>query len=117
MHEKKLVSVLSVCVECNLTICQSEVPSCENGDKLVIGYSALSCCPEYRCGKSSCNPFFVWLFMWSVDKGQSSDWSLLECDPLACLSVPSPICREDQFLVEVRGAHACCYSYMCGKNT
>uniref|UniRef100_A0A8C1LYF2 Otogelin-like n=1 Tax=Cyprinus carpio TaxID=7962 RepID=A0A8C1LYF2_CYPCA len=71
--------------ECNLTICQSEVPSCENGDKLVIGYSALSCCPEYRC----------------------------ECDPLACQSVPAPICREDQFLVEVRGAHACCYSYMC----
>ncbi|KAI2653362.1 Otogelin-like protein [Labeo rohita] len=63
----------------------SEVPSCENGDKLVIGYSALSCCPEYRC----------------------------ECDPLACQSVPAPICREDQFLVEVRGAHACCYSYMC----
>ncbi|XP_026107197.1 LOW QUALITY PROTEIN: otogelin-like protein, partial [Carassius auratus] len=71
--------------ECNLTICQSEVPSCENGDKLVIGYSALSCCPEYRC----------------------------ECDPLACQSVPAPLCREDQFLVEVRGAHACCYSYMC----
>ncbi|XP_059362862.1 otogelin-like protein [Carassius carassius] len=71
--------------ECNLTICQSEVPGCENGDKLVIGYSALSCCPEYRC----------------------------ECDPLACQSVPAPICREDQFLVEVRGAQACCYSYMC----
>ncbi|KTG01652.1 hypothetical protein cypCar_00011127 [Cyprinus carpio] len=70
--------------ECNLTICQSEVPSCENGDKLVIGYSALSCCPEYRC----------------VDEGQSSDWSLLECDLLACQSVPAPICREDQFLVE-----------------
>ncbi|XP_016105563.1 otogelin-like protein [Sinocyclocheilus grahami] len=71
--------------ECNLTICQSEVPSCENGDKLVIGYSTLSCCPEYRC----------------------------ECDLLACQSVPAPICREDQFLVEVRGAQACCYSYMC----
>uniref|UniRef100_A0A673K063 Otogelin-like protein n=1 Tax=Sinocyclocheilus rhinocerous TaxID=307959 RepID=A0A673K063_9TELE len=71
--------------ECNLTICQSEAPSCENGDKLVIGYSTLSCCPEYRC----------------------------ECDPLACQSVPAPICREDQFLVEVRGAQACCYSYMC----
>uniref|UniRef100_A0A672PWX8 Otogelin like n=1 Tax=Sinocyclocheilus grahami TaxID=75366 RepID=A0A672PWX8_SINGR len=79
--------------ECNLTICQSEVPSCENGDKLVIGYSTLSCCPEYRC----------------------------ECDLLACQSVPAPICREDQFLVEVRGAqhqvyvpssdpHVCCGS-------
>lgn len=41
----------SFCAECNLTICQSEVPSCENGNKLVIGYSAISCCPEYRCGE------------------------------------------------------------------
>ncbi|XP_051579938.1 otogelin-like protein [Myxocyprinus asiaticus] len=71
--------------ECNLTICQSEVPSCENGNKLVIGYSAISCCPEYRC----------------------------ECNQLSCPSVPAPVCREDQFLVEVRGAQACCYSYMC----
>lgn len=71
--------------ECNLTLCQSEVPSCENGNKLVIGYSALSCCPEYRC----------------------------ECDPMSCPSVPAPLCREDQFLVEVRGEHSCCYSYLC----
>nr|XP_055029604.1 otogelin-like protein isoform X1 [Misgurnus anguillicaudatus] len=71
--------------ECNLTICQNEVPSCENGNKLVIGYSAVSCCPEYRC----------------------------ECDPLSCPSVPAPFCREDQFLVEVRGEHSCCYSYLC----
>ncbi|RVE71881.1 hypothetical protein OJAV_G00056360 [Oryzias javanicus] len=71
--------------ECNMTICDSEVPPCDNGNKLVIGYSALSCCPEYRC----------------------------ECDPMACPPVSYPECREDQFLVEVRGQKSCCYSYLC----
>ncbi|XP_068169533.1 otogelin-like protein isoform X4 [Antennarius striatus] len=71
--------------ECNMTICDSEVPPCDNGNRLVIGYSALSCCPEYRC----------------------------ECDPMVCPSVSAPNCREDQFLVEVRGQKPCCYSYMC----
>uniref|UniRef100_A0A3B3D509 Otogelin-like n=1 Tax=Oryzias melastigma TaxID=30732 RepID=A0A3B3D509_ORYME len=69
---------------CNMTICDSEAPPCDNGNKLVIGYSALSCCPEYRC-----------------------------CDPMACPPVSYPECREDQFLVEVRGQKSCCYSYLC----
>lgn len=38
-----------------------------------------------------------------------------ECDPMACPPVSSPDCREDQFLVEVRGAKSCCYSYLCGR--
>ncbi|KAK3549020.1 hypothetical protein QTP70_025092 [Hemibagrus guttatus] len=71
--------------ECNITMCQNDIPSCEMGKKLVIGYSTISCCPEYRC----------------------------ECDPLSCPSVPMPDCKEDQFLVEVRGQHACCYNYLC----
>uniref|UniRef100_G3PI95 Otogelin-like n=1 Tax=Gasterosteus aculeatus aculeatus TaxID=481459 RepID=G3PI95_GASAC len=71
--------------ECNMTICDSEAPPCDNGNRLVIGYSALSCCPEYRC----------------------------ECDAMACPPVSAPNCREDQFLVEVRGAKSCCYSYLC----
>ncbi|KAL4660219.1 otogelin-like protein [Arapaima gigas] len=71
--------------ECNLTICESEAPTCENGNKLVIGYSALSCCPEYRC----------------------------ECDPQACPLVAMLECREDQFLVEVRTEKSCCYSFLC----
>ncbi|XP_035381341.1 otogelin-like protein [Electrophorus electricus] len=71
--------------ECNLTICQNEVSTCKNGNRLIIGYSTISCCPEYRC----------------------------ECDPLACPHVPIPECREDQFLVEVRGQPACCYTYLC----
>ncbi|XP_036375556.1 otogelin-like protein [Megalops cyprinoides] len=71
--------------ECNLTICENEAPTCENGNKLVIGYSTLSCCPEYRC----------------------------ECDPLACPMVMLPECREDQFLVEVREDKSCCYSFLC----
>ncbi|GLD58657.1 otogelin-like protein, partial [Lates japonicus] len=70
--------------ECNMTICDSEAPPCDNGNRLVIGYSALSCCPEYRC----------------------------ECDPMACPPVSAPDCREDQFLVEVRGQKSCCYSYL-----
>ncbi|KAG2460312.1 OTOGL protein, partial [Polypterus senegalus] len=40
--------------ECNLTICDNEVPTCENGNKLMIGYSTISCCPEYRCVCESC---------------------------------------------------------------
>ncbi|XP_072291333.1 otogelin-like protein isoform X2 [Eucyclogobius newberryi] len=71
--------------ECNMTICDNEAPPCDNGNRLVIGYSAMSCCPEYRC----------------------------ECDPMACPPVSSPECREDQFLVEVRGSKSCCYSYLC----
>ncbi|CAB1422352.1 unnamed protein product, partial [Pleuronectes platessa] len=71
--------------ECNMTICDSEAPPCDNGNRLVIGYSALSCCPEYRC----------------------------ECDPMACPPVSPPNCREDQFLVEVRGQNSCCYSFLC----
>uniref|UniRef100_A0A8C7IG58 Otogelin-like n=1 Tax=Oncorhynchus kisutch TaxID=8019 RepID=A0A8C7IG58_ONCKI len=63
----------------------SEAPPCENGNRLVIGYSALSCCPEYRC----------------------------ECDPHACPPVTAPDCREDQFLVEVREDNSCCYSFLC----
>ncbi|XP_072566142.1 otogelin-like protein [Paramormyrops kingsleyae] len=71
--------------ECNLTICESEVPTCENGNKLMIGYSTLSCCPEYRC----------------------------DCDPQACPSVLMPECRDDQFLVEVRAEKSCCFSFLC----
>lgn len=44
--------------ECNMTICDSEAPPCDNGNRLVIGYSALSCCPEYRCGKNKHTFFF-----------------------------------------------------------
>uniref|UniRef100_A0A3B4BJY3 Uncharacterized protein n=1 Tax=Periophthalmus magnuspinnatus TaxID=409849 RepID=A0A3B4BJY3_9GOBI len=71
--------------ECNMTICDNDAPPCDNGNRLVMGYSATSCCPEYRC----------------------------ECDPMACPPVSSPECREDQFLVEVRGSRSCCYSYLC----
>ncbi|XP_028306522.1 otogelin-like protein isoform X2 [Gouania willdenowi] len=71
--------------ECNMTICDNEAPPCDNGNRLVIGYSPLSCCPEYRC----------------------------DCDPTACPTVSVPDCREDQFLVEVRGQTSCCYSYLC----
>lgn len=34
-----------------MTICDSEAPSCDTDNRLVMGYSALSCCPEYRCGE------------------------------------------------------------------
>uniref|UniRef100_A0A3P8TBV5 Otogelin like n=1 Tax=Amphiprion percula TaxID=161767 RepID=A0A3P8TBV5_AMPPE len=71
--------------ECNMTICDSDAPPCDNGNRLVIGYSTMSCCPEYRC----------------------------ECDPMACPPISAPDCREDQFLVEVRGQKSCCYSYLC----
>uniref|UniRef100_A0A671KKB5 Otogelin-like protein n=1 Tax=Sinocyclocheilus anshuiensis TaxID=1608454 RepID=A0A671KKB5_9TELE len=90
--------------------CIQILPSCENGDKLVIGYSALSCCPEYRC----------------------------ECDPLACQSVPAPtqvyiiliicicfavcesciepipVCLPGEILaVDVNTTNHCCPQYHC----
>ena len=34
---------------------------------------------------------------------------------MACPPVSTPSCREDQFLVEVRGEKTCCYSYLCGE--
>lgn len=34
---------------------------------------------------------------------------------MACPPTSAPSCREDQFLVEVRGDKPCCYSYLCGK--
>ncbi|XP_041966488.1 otogelin-like protein isoform X2 [Alosa sapidissima] len=71
--------------ECNVTQCQRHMPRCDHGYKQQIGYSPLSCCPEYRC----------------------------ECDPVSCPSVPTPECREDQFLVEVRQERSCCYSFLC----
>lgn len=40
-----------------------------------------------------------------------------ECDPTACPPVSALSCREDQFLVEVRGEKPCCYSYLCGTYT
>uniref|UniRef100_A0A4W4G8U5 Otogelin-like n=1 Tax=Electrophorus electricus TaxID=8005 RepID=A0A4W4G8U5_ELEEL len=70
---------------CGTHTCLYTVSTCKNGNRLIIGYSTISCCPEYRC----------------------------ECDPLACPHVPIPECREDQFLVEVRGQPACCYTYLC----
>uniref|UniRef100_A0A3Q2Z3M8 Otogelin like n=1 Tax=Hippocampus comes TaxID=109280 RepID=A0A3Q2Z3M8_HIPCM len=75
--------------DCNMTICDSEAPACDDGDRLVIGYSALSCCPEYRC----------------------------ECDPAACPPAASPNCREDQFFVQIRGEKMCCYSSLCVCNS
>lgn len=41
-------------------------------------------------------------------------FSCPECDPMACPPVSALSCREDQFLVEVRGEKPCCYSFMCG---
>lgn len=49
--------------------------------------------------------------------GGCCNWSFSECDPMACPSVSAPSCRDDQFLVEVRGEKPCCYSYLCGKSS
>lgn len=34
---------------------------------------------------------------------------------MACPPISPPHCRQDQFLVEVRGHKSCCYSYLCGR--
>lgn len=69
---------LFVCSECNMTICGSEAPSCDTDNRLVMGYSALSCCPEYRCGKKIKQKqqqlsvpwmFCVAVFIWFRSKG------------------------------------------------
>lgn len=40
-----------------------------------------------------------------------------ECDPTACPPTSPPSCRDDQFLVEVRGEKPCCYSFLCGTSS
>uniref|UniRef100_K7G6F8 Otogelin like n=1 Tax=Pelodiscus sinensis TaxID=13735 RepID=K7G6F8_PELSI len=82
--EERACCPKKVC-ECNMTLCEAIVPTCKNGEKLMVGYSALSCCPQYQC----------------------------ECDPLACPSAPRPECREDQFIVEAKQEDPCCFSYLC----
>ncbi|XP_074859807.1 otogelin-like protein [Carettochelys insculpta] len=82
--EERACCPKKVC-ECNMTLCEVIIPTCKNGEKLMVGYSALSCCPQYQC----------------------------ECDPLACPIAPRPECREDQFIVEAKQEDPCCFSYLC----
>ncbi|XP_029452978.1 otogelin-like protein [Rhinatrema bivittatum] len=82
--EERACCPKKVC-ECNMSLCDSDVPSCTDGKKLFANYSPLSCCPEYRC----------------------------ECDPSACPNASRPECREDQFIVEARQGDPCCFSYLC----
>lgn len=44
------------------------------------------------------------------------NWAFSECDPAACPPMSAPSCRDDQFLVEVRGEKPCCYTYLCGES-
>uniref|UniRef100_A0A8C4W6F5 Otogelin like n=1 Tax=Gopherus evgoodei TaxID=1825980 RepID=A0A8C4W6F5_9SAUR len=82
--EERACCPKKVC-ECDMTLCEAIIPTCKNGEKLMVGYSALSCCPQYQC----------------------------ECDPLACPNAPRPECREDQFIVEAKQEDPCCFSYLC----
>lgn len=107
-----------------MTICDSEAPSCDTDNRLVMGYSALSCCPEYRCGENGERkaraPEHLGGLAWQRPRGfvegdyLRSKCSSPECDPAACPPVSALSCREDQFLVEVRGEKPCCFSYLCG---
>ncbi|XP_030070610.1 otogelin-like protein [Microcaecilia unicolor] len=71
--------------ECNMSLCDYDIPLCPHGEKLFAYYSPHSCCPQYRC----------------------------ECDPAACPTTSRPECREDQFIVEARLSDPCCFSYLC----
>ncbi|XP_014343808.2 otogelin-like protein [Latimeria chalumnae] len=75
---------VKVC-ECNTTLCDNPVPTCDSGSNLVIGYSPVSCCPVYKC----------------------------ECNYLTCPTTLPPECKEDQFPVQVKQEGSCCFSYLC----
>ncbi|XP_077195018.1 otogelin-like protein isoform X1 [Paroedura picta] len=82
--EERACCPKKVC-ECNMSLCDSIIPTCKSTEKLVVGYSLSSCCPQYRC----------------------------DCDPSACPNASRPECREDQFIVEAKQEDPCCFSYLC----
>ncbi|KAM6384723.1 LOW QUALITY PROTEIN: otogelin-like protein [Alca torda] len=82
--EERACCPKKVC-ECNMSLCDTIIPTCKPNEKLVVGYHPLSCCPQYRC----------------------------ECDPLVCFNASQLDCREDQFIVETKQEDPCCFSYLC----
>ncbi|XP_009073765.1 PREDICTED: otogelin-like protein, partial [Acanthisitta chloris] len=71
--------------ECNMSLCDTIIPTCQPNEKVVVGYHPLSCCPQYRC----------------------------ECDPSVCFNASQLDCREDQFIVEAKQEDPCCFSHLC----
>ncbi|XP_054044370.1 otogelin-like protein [Rissa tridactyla] len=82
--EERACCPKKVC-ECNMSLCDTIIPTCKPNEKLVVGYHPLSCCPQYRC----------------------------ECDPSVCFNASQLDCREDQFIVEAKQEDPCCFSYLC----
>ncbi|XP_028941441.1 otogelin-like protein, partial [Antrostomus carolinensis] len=82
--EERACCPKKVC-ECNMSLCDTIIPTCKPNEKLVVGYHPLSCCPQYRC----------------------------ECDPSVCFNASQLNCREDQFIVEAKQEDPCCFSYLC----
>ncbi|XP_074758903.1 otogelin-like protein isoform X7 [Athene noctua] len=82
--EERACCPKKVC-ECNMSLCDTIIPTCKPNEKLVVGYHPLSCCPQYRC----------------------------ECDPSVCFNASQLDCREDQFVVEAKQEDPCCFSYLC----
>ncbi|EPQ18898.1 Phosphotidylinositol phosphatase PTPRQ [Myotis brandtii] len=39
---------------CDMTLCDMTIPTCTDSQKLYIGHSPLSCCPQYQCVCESC---------------------------------------------------------------
>ncbi|KAB1269975.1 Otogelin-like protein [Camelus dromedarius] len=70
---------------CDMTLCETTIPTCTNSQKLIVGHSPLSCCPQYQC----------------------------ECDPFKCPNISMPGCREDQFMIQVQQEEPCCFSPLC----
>lgn len=68
-----------------MTLCETTIPTCTNSQKLIVGHSPLSCCPQYQC----------------------------ECDPFNCPNISMPGCREDQFMIQVQQEEPCCFSPLC----
>ncbi|KAM6153043.1 otogelin-like protein isoform 1-T1 [Erethizon dorsatum] len=84
-----IIDKLTCCTKevcgCDITLCDTTIPTCTNSQKLTVGYSPLSCCPQYKC----------------------------ECDPVKCPNISIPGCREDQFMIQVQQEEPCCFSPFC----
>ncbi|XP_073940124.1 otogelin-like protein isoform X9 [Castor canadensis] len=70
---------------CDMSLCETTIPACTNSQKLIVGFSHLSCCPQYKC----------------------------ECDPVKCPNISTPECREDQFMIQVQQGEPCCFYPFC----
>ncbi|ERE91592.1 phosphotidylinositol phosphatase PTPRQ-like protein [Cricetulus griseus] len=105
---------------CDMTLCDKTIPVCTSSQKLIVGYSALSCCPQYECVCETCSeptPQCTDGEFLTVDLntthlccpqyycGKHVDFCLLECN---CENLVIPICEVHQMYTPAPSDYDCC---------